>query len=588
MVMRRILYFIVLAAAFASSCTEKGRQEPETSLPDSLFGDYSGTVVVKSGKDTVVSDLPLRISVSAGQSESTMTITTNPISIAGVEAVSSLKFEDCMVLSYDGAYMFSYESESMNVGVLGDASVIFTGILSLDGNIDSEISITSASAGFDVDFSGHKMTGEESSDALITDFRFENSDVTSAVATIDNEKGTVVFMVGDDVTDEQLSSLAPTIKVSEGAAVSPASGVPQDFSAGKKVTYMVTAENGSSKVYSAYVGGRLSSACDITGFEFENGDGIASVSINKDEFSVTFVAEENADLSALVPVITVSDKATIDPASGAAQDFSGGKRVEYTVTAESGAVKVWSVYQEGSLKIVSFPFEAWSKDSNGYPLEPADKIWSSSASGAAILGGTLSEKIAEGYVGNCAKVTTLEYEGTPSSLIPKITSGSIYIGDFNLGAAFTDRLKCTEFGKPAVSVGITSKPLKFRGYYKYMPGETYLDASDYENIETLDKKDECSLSAVLYKAKDDSGNEIVLTGHDISSSEYIVAIAALGDGTEKTDWTYFDLDFVYNVEYDPAAEYKFTIVSSSSKDGNIFNGAGGSALYMDEFEIVCE
>ena len=314
MVMRRILYFIVLAAAFASSCTENGRQEPETSLPDSLFGDYSGTVVVKSGKDTVVSDLPLRISVSAGQSESTMTITTNPISIAGVEAVSSLKFEDCMVLNYDGAYMFSYESESMNVGVLGDASVIFTGILSLDGNIDSEISITSASAGFDVDFSGHKMTGEESSDALITDFRFENSDVTSAVATIDNEKGTVVFMVGDDVTDEQLSSLAPTIKVSEGAAVSPASGVPQDFSAGKKVTYMVTAENGSSKVYSAYVGGRLSSACDITGFEFENGDGIASVSINKDEFSVTFVAEENADLSALVPVITVSDKATIDPA----------------------------------------------------------------------------------------------------------------------------------------------------------------------------------------------------------------------------------------------------------------------------------
>ena len=102
-------------------------------MPDSLFGDYSGTVVVKSGKDTVVSDLPLRISVSAGQSESTMTITTNPISIAGVEAVSSLKFEDCMVLSYDGAYMFSYESESMNVGVLGDASVIFTGILSLEG-----------------------------------------------------------------------------------------------------------------------------------------------------------------------------------------------------------------------------------------------------------------------------------------------------------------------------------------------------------------------------------------------------------------------------------------------------------------------
>ena len=47
------------------------------------------------------------------------------------------------------------------------------------------------------------------------------------------------------------------------------------------------------------------------------------------------------DLTKLVPTITISDKATVLPASGVATDFS--KEVSYTVTAEDASTVVWKV-----------------------------------------------------------------------------------------------------------------------------------------------------------------------------------------------------------------------------------------------------
>ena len=92
----------------------------------------------------------------------------------------------------------------------------------------------------------------------------------------------------------------------------------------------------------------------------------------------------------------------------------------------------------------------------------------------------------------------------------------------------------------------------------------------------------------MYEAKDAEGNEVTLTGHDINDSEYIVAMASLADGTEKAEFTSFEISFEYKKDYDASKEYKFAIVCSSSKDGNTFKGAGGSTLTVDEFEVICE
>ena len=56
----------------------------------------------------------------------------------------------------------------------------------------------------------------------------------------------------------------------------------------------------------------------------------------------------------------------------------------------------------------------------------------------------------------------------------------------------------------------------------------------------------------------------------------------------KEEYTPFNIEFEYLQEYDRTAKYKFAIICSSSKDGDLFKGAGGSTLIVDEFEVICE
>ena len=87
-----------------------------------------------------------------------------------------------------------------------------------------------------------------------------------------------------------------------------------------------------------------------------------------------------------------------------------------------------------------------------------------------------------------AKMTTFEYPNAANFLIPKITSGSLYTGSFDMTPALSptnDRLKCTSFGVEASRL-ISGKPLFFRGVYKYKSGDKYLDAS--ENIQGMSLK----------------------------------------------------------------------------------------------------
>lgn len=86
---------------------------------------------------------------------------------------------------------------------------------------------------------------KESSEKKILSFKF----VSPAVeATITENAKTIVAAVpfGTDVT-----ALVPVIIVSEKASVSPASGLPQNFT--NPVTYIVTAEDGSQAVYTVTV-----------------------------------------------------------------------------------------------------------------------------------------------------------------------------------------------------------------------------------------------------------------------------------------------------------------------------------------------
>lgn len=84
-----------------------------------------------------------------------------------------------------------------------------------------------------------------------------------------------------------------------------------------------------------------SSAKDITKFSFAALSPAVDATIDATAKSISSTLAATSDLTKLTPTITLSDKATVSPASGTVQDFS--KEVSYTVTAEDGSTQVYKV-----------------------------------------------------------------------------------------------------------------------------------------------------------------------------------------------------------------------------------------------------
>ena len=108
-----------------------------------------------------------------------------------------------------------------------------------------------------IGLSACKPTEKLSSQAEITSFTFDTSIeanlIVTTVPVVNNVDGTIAFNVKADATDAQLAKLVPTITVSEGATVDPASGSTVDFSQ-SIVTFTVTAQDKSTtRIYSATV-----------------------------------------------------------------------------------------------------------------------------------------------------------------------------------------------------------------------------------------------------------------------------------------------------------------------------------------------
>lgn len=361
---------------------------------------------------------------------------------------------------------------------------------------------------------------------------------------------------------------------------------------GSNINIEIGVKVGAQNVKATFVGRKLtgseSSEAKITSFIIDDEAVVEQPVINEEAGTIVFAVNEEVESLKFTPIIEISEGATITPASGVAQDFSNNKKVTYTVTAEDGTVKVYTAFVEGTRKVLKYSFEDWKEDTKNDELLPKD-LWAGSAAGAGILGGTLLRKETREDGTYAAKLITFEYPNEPNLLVPKITAGSIFIGKFDMMPAVQgDMLSCTKFGLDAETVSLGGKPLRFKGVYKYESGSNYLDASNYEDVKPVDIKDKGQIQAVLYKVQTgEDGKEIVLTGHDVNTSELKVAVANIIVEDIK-EYTPFNIEFEYLQEYDRTAKYKFAIICSSSKDGDLFKGAGGSTLIVDEFEVICE
>ena len=496
------LFALICSMSLFTACSDddkpggggEGGVTLEEVITNDIAGNYKGDLAV-TVLGVPMEPVAQKVAVTKSGTEA-VSLSINNFSFLGM-SLGDIKLENCALAEENGAYTFT-GTTSLNVtpvpgmnltaDVAAEGSFTTGNPTSITLNLDIKAELAGQQQDVTVVYTGTRLTGNESSEALITSFAID-SELVSEAPVIDNEAGTITFKVLDSA--ESLV-FAPTIEVSAGATVSPASGEEQDFSSA--VTYTVTAEDGTVKTYTVSV------------------------------------VEQN---------------------------------------------------------VLTYSFEDWEDtDGNNDTLLP-EEIWASSAAGAGILGGVLLERETNEDGTFAAKMMTFEYPGEANSLIPKITAGSIFIGKFDMMPAIMgDRLSCTKFGLPAADLGLTKQPVRFKGMYKYTAGPKYLNAADPENIVETEDVDQGSITAVLYKAKDAAGKEVTLTGHDINTSENIVAYAmVITENTEE--YQNFDVEFEVN-GYEPDGEYKFAIVCTSSIKGDTFNGAGGSTLIVDEFQVICE
>ena len=342
--------------------------------------------------------------------------------------------------------------------------------------------------------------------------------------------------------------------------------------------------------------GNESSAAQITSFTFDtsvaaNAAVLSQPVIDEANATITFKAEEDGDVSALVPTIEVSAGATVTPASGSAVSFASGSAT-FTVVAEDGTSKAYTVScNMGSL--IQYDFETWATPEGAMSPEVVNPEGWATCNDAVALIKNLGSLGGITYTGEYpVRQTTDAHSGSTAAMlesvdtqggnifgqtIPKVTAGSMFLGTFNAFAAMTDPMATTEFG-----IFYDKKPVKVSGYYKYTPGAEFYNAAGELQA---DQKDACAISAVLYEVESE---DETLNGSTIYTSDKIVAMASFSSGETVAEYTPFELNLEYVKDYDASKTYKFAVIFSASADGAAYNAAVGSTLYIDDVTIENE
>ena len=319
-------------------------------------------------------------------------------------------------------------------------------------------------------------------------------------------------------------------------------------------------------------------------------------------YPIYIEVNNGTDLTRLAPTFELTEGASIEPANGSTQNFTNP--VRYTVTSED---KNWHRtyainihYPETKSIPTVFNFEnvktvPYNKNEYYVLYEAASGYstltWSSGNQGFALTGSGYTPNdfptsiSPNGRTGNCLQLITRK-TGSLGTLVGMPTAaGNLFIGSFDIGSAMSDALSATKFGTT-----FYYEPIKLVGYYKYKAGPEF-----YENGESTNRKDVFNIYALFYEKTKDVQ---MLDGHIAKNNyehENMVAAAVITDTHETSEWTRFELDFNYEhygKTIDPQklanGGYNVSIVLSASKDGDVFQGAPGSTLLIDDLELVCK
>jgi len=252
---------------------------------------------------------------------------------------------DTVIIDIIGAYDMVDPGSGWDVAGVTAATANHTLVRKDDNMVTGGNTDWAASAGTDADNSEWMVFNQDEFSYLGThNFLSSNKEILSF--TVANQVGDEViddanFTVDIEVMYDSTLTLTPVVAVSDLATYSPTTE--QDFSS--PVTYTVTAEDGTTQDYVV----TITNVGPATGFEILDMGNVANLvgDMRWDDYGHRIEADVMYDSTlTLSPTFDVSDYASISPASGSEQDFSGNLGVTYTVTSQDGNTLEWRVIIE--------------------------------------------------------------------------------------------------------------------------------------------------------------------------------------------------------------------------------------------------
>ena len=367
----------------------------------------------------------------------------------------------------------------------------------------------------------------------------------------------------------------------------------------------------------------LNAEADITGVTLgDDSKLLREPVINNND--ITLFANTND--SVLAPEFTLTEGATIEPASGTERKFfttrdsisyneaTGSYDTihivtslpqTYTVTSQDRHwQKTYTVNVVNNATPSDFHFDdVRYYDFNGMPMfqifyetvggQRLD--WGSGNAGAMVTLAASNPSYSDyptsqadgGVSGKCAKLTTISTGALGSMFGAPIAAGNLFLGSFVVN--MQDMPASTHFGIPLRN----TVPTSMSGYYKYQPGKTFIARNEAHNgtVEVPGKTDDFSIYAIVYEVTPDAP---YVDGNTVFTSKNIVLRAEVKEHVVGNDWVHFEVPFEQQngktIDEDKLlnGRYSIAIVLSSSEGGASFEGAIGSTLYVDEFHLNYE
>lgn len=332
--------------------------------------------------------------------------------------------------------------------------------------------------------------------------------------------------------------------------------------------------------------------------------------------------------SILAPEFTLTEGATIEPASGTPRKFFTRQMTvthndaedtedttyiftatpqQYTVTSQDRQwQKTYTVNVVNNATPSDFHFDnVRYYDFNGqhvfqifYETVAGQNFdWGSGNAGAMVTLMASNPKYSDfptsqaddGVSGKCAKLTTISTGALGTMFGAPIAAGNLFLGSFVVN--MQNMPASTHFGIPLRNTA----PVSMTGYYKYRPGKTFIRLNDTKNgtVTVPGKTDDFAIYAIVYEVTADAP---YIDGTNSLTSPNIVLKAELkaSDHQVGDDWIKFDLPFepqngkTIDQQKLIDGHYSIAIILSSSEGGARFEGAVGSTLYVDEIHINYE